>query len=71
MTDEKRETEPPLHLDLPFDEALARLAQTNPDEVEPPNGRKRKRPKISMMKPRLVPMETHLGKLRPARGARV
>ena len=42
-----RKLEPPLYLDLPPDEALARFIQTKPEEVAPPSGRKRKgaRPK--------------------------
>jgi len=43
MTDDTgRKTEPPLHLDMEFDEALRRFAQTKPEEVEPPKARKRK-----------------------------
>jgi hypothetical protein len=45
--DEKRKLEPPLHLDMPFDEALARYAQTDPEEVEPPKGKKPKVPKAA------------------------
>jgi hypothetical protein len=39
--------EPPLFLNMDFGEALARYAQTKPEEVKPPAGRKRKgaRPK--------------------------
>ncbi len=40
MTSKK--TEPPLALDMPFDEALRRFVQTKPEEVKPPPG---KRPK--------------------------
>lgn len=40
MNDKKLER--PLFLDMPFGEALARYAQTKPEEVEPPEGRKRK-----------------------------
>ena len=42
-----KKTEPPLFIDMPFGEALARYAQTKPEEVRPPPGRKRKtaRPK--------------------------
>jgi len=43
--DEKRKLEPPLHLDMEFEEALTRYAQTDPAEVEPPAGKKRKVPK--------------------------
>jgi hypothetical protein len=54
MKDKKaRKTEPPLHLDMEFGEALIRFAQTNPEEVEPPKGRKKKRPKLKMLEPRL------------------
>lgn len=37
-----KKTEPPLHLDMPFDEALRRFVQTKPEEVKPPPGRKAK-----------------------------
>jgi hypothetical protein len=37
MTSKK--TEPPLALDMPFDEALRRFVQTKPEEVKPPPGR--------------------------------
>jgi hypothetical protein len=37
-----RKLEPPLHLDMPTDEALARFIQTRPEEVDPGKGRKRK-----------------------------
>ena len=40
MTDKKLER--PLHLDMPFGEALARYAQTKAQEVEPVSGKKRK-----------------------------
>lgn len=40
MNDKKLER--PLHLDLDFNEALARYVQTKPQEVEPATGRKRK-----------------------------
>jgi len=42
-----KKLERPLYLDMPFGEALARYAQTNPEEVKPPPTRKRKgaRPK--------------------------
>jgi hypothetical protein len=44
VKDEKpRKTDPPLHLDMEFGEALARFAQTKPEEVEPPKGKKRKK----------------------------
>lgn len=33
MTDEKRKTEPPLKLDMPFSEALSRFVATKPKEV--------------------------------------
>jgi hypothetical protein len=43
----EKKLERPLFLDIPFGEALARYAQTKPEEVEQPPGRKRKgaRPK--------------------------
>lgn len=34
MTDEKRKTQPPLFLDMPFEEALGRFVQTDPKEVQ-------------------------------------
>lgn len=34
MSDEKRKVEPPLFLDLDFDEALARFARVKPEEVQ-------------------------------------
>jgi len=37
-----RQTEPPLHLDMEFGEALRRFVQTKPEEVEPPSGKKPK-----------------------------
>ncbi len=42
-----KKLERPLYLDMPFGEAMARYAQTKPEEVEPPPGKKRKaaRPK--------------------------
>ena len=49
--DEKRKTEPPLHLEMGFDEALRRFAQTKPEEVEPPKGKK---PKIAKAAKRLA-----------------
>jgi hypothetical protein len=43
MTDDKaRKTEPPLHLDMEFGEALERFARTKPEEVEPPKDKSRK-----------------------------
>ena len=33
MTDEKRKTEPPLALNMSFEEALSRFAATDPKEV--------------------------------------
>ena len=43
MTEDKaRKTEPPLRLDIEFGEALARFAQTKPEEVEPAPGKKPK-----------------------------
>ena len=46
MTSKK--TEPPLALDMPFDEALRRFIQTDPKEVAPPQSR---RPKGAKPKP--------------------
>ena len=40
MTSKK--TEPALFLDMDFGEALARYAQTKPEEVTPPRGAKKK-----------------------------
>ncbi len=34
MTDEKRKTEPPLFLDMDFEEALSRFARVKPEEVQ-------------------------------------
>ena len=54
MKDKKaKKLEPPLHLDMEFGEALQRFAQTKPEEVEPPKGRKKKRPKLKMLEPRI------------------
>ena len=52
MTGKKLER--PLFLDIPFGEALVRFAQTNPKEVEPAPGRKRKaaKPSASKSKPK-------------------
>ena len=36
--------------DMSFDEGLARLIQTKPEEVTPPPGRKRKKAKVSFEK---------------------
>jgi hypothetical protein len=37
-----RKTDPPLYLEMEFGEALARFAQTKPEEVTPPKGKKAK-----------------------------
>jgi hypothetical protein len=37
-----KKLEPPLFIDMDFGEALGRFAQTKPEEVEPPPGRKAK-----------------------------
>ncbi len=37
-----RKTDPPLHLDMEFGEALQRFVQTKPEEVEAPKGREKK-----------------------------
>lgn len=42
MTDEKRKLEPPLHLDMGFDEALRRFVQTDPAEVGTPKDKPQK-----------------------------
>ncbi len=59
MSDE-RKTEPPLHLDMPFDEALRRYAQTKPEEVELPAGKVKKRAKSKMLAPRLKELSPRL-----------
>lgn len=33
MTSDKRKTEPPLYLDMDFEETLSRFARVKPDEV--------------------------------------
>ena len=43
---EAKKPDRPLHLDMDFGEALARFAQTKPEEVEPPKGRRRKEPAV-------------------------
>ncbi len=45
----KRAKKSPL-VGMDFDEALMRLAQTNPAEVKPPPGKKRKKAKVSFEK---------------------
>jgi hypothetical protein len=60
MSDDDRKTEPPLHLDMGFDEALRRYAQTKPEEVEPPPGKAKKRPKLKMLAPRVKTLEPRL-----------
>ena len=42
MSDEAPKPERPLFLDMDFGEALARYAQTKPDEVQPAPGPKKK-----------------------------
>lgn len=37
-----KKTEPPLHLDMPFDEALRRFIQTKPEELPAAPGRRKK-----------------------------
>jgi hypothetical protein len=39
MKEKKRKLEPPFHLDMSFDEALTRYAETKPEEVKPAKGR--------------------------------
>jgi hypothetical protein len=46
MNDEGKKLERPLFIDLPFEEALARYAQTKPEEVAPAPGQKRKGPRL-------------------------
>jgi hypothetical protein len=50
-----RKTEPPLYLDMEFAEALQRFAQTKPEEVIPPPGRKQKKAKRPSSKDSPVP----------------
>jgi hypothetical protein len=45
MNDDGKKLERPLFIDLPFEEALARYAQTKAEEVEPAPGQKRKSPR--------------------------
>ncbi|WP_439470163.1 hypothetical protein [Brevundimonas sp.] len=37
-----KDVERPLFIDMDFDEALRRFAQTKPEEVQPPPGQKKK-----------------------------
>jgi hypothetical protein len=37
-----KKLERPLYLELSFEEALERLIQTRPEEVEPPQGRRKR-----------------------------
>ena len=57
MNDDERKTEPPLHLDLEFEEALRRFAQTDQAEVEPPKGKKPKAAKGATRLPSLCQQE--------------
>lgn len=45
MNDEAPKPERPLYLAMDFGEALARFAQTKPEEVTPAPGQKRKAPR--------------------------
>lgn len=54
MTDEKRKLEPPLHLNMPFAEALERFVHTDPAEVVPPKGKK---PKVAKAAKRLASLK--------------
>ena len=45
MSDEAPKPERPLYLDMDFGEAMARFAQTKPEEVTPVPGQKRKAPR--------------------------
>lgn len=49
----KEATKPdgPFHLDMDFEEALARFAQTKPEEVEPSPGQKRKAARPELKSP--------------------
>ena len=42
MNDEASKPERPLYLDMDFGEAMARFAQTKPEEVKPAPGQKQK-----------------------------
>ena len=55
----KAKTEPPLHLDLNFEEALRRFAQTKPEEVEPPKGRSPKVTKAAKKLPSFYKIAHH------------
>jgi hypothetical protein len=67
MSEKTRKTEPPLHLDMPFAEALERFVRTNPEEVAPPKGKK---PKVAKAAKRLAaskqssepPIQRHKGR---------
>lgn len=65
--DDKRKHEPSLHLDMPFEEALARFVQTNPAQVEPAAGKKakKKRAKLKMMASRAKSLPPRLPKHKP------
>lgn len=63
MSDEKRKTEPPFHLDMPFEEALTRYAHTDPAQVKPPKGKPKKRPKLKMLAPRLKELPPRIATL--------
>ena len=68
MKDKKaRKTEPPLYLEMEFGEALARYAQTKPEQVEPPKGKTKKRPKLKMIEPRLKAMAPRLPTMKAKR----
>lgn len=63
MTDDTaRKTEPPLHLDMDFGEALVRFAQTKPEEVEPPPGKK---PKVAKAAKRLAGLGERRSSVKP------
>lgn len=54
MTDKKLERA--LYLDMPFGEALARYAQTKPEEVEPAPGQRRKAARPKPGSPKVKPL---------------
>jgi hypothetical protein len=45
--------------DMSFDEGLARLIQTKPEEVKPPPGHKRKVPKAAKRLAKRLPLAQH------------
>jgi hypothetical protein len=51
----KKKHEKPLHLDMSFDEALKRFAQTDPRELDPPKPKRSKRKKRASTRTRALP----------------